>query len=142
MLYRLQVEIFEYLASPQFSTGFCVTHKLATFPTSQYSQFFKRKVEVTMKFETNLSQEPVSTRKKETFVQCYILLYSIFLQKKNGNYCCRMAKFVVSPQNCYHFYSKFSFAIQDFKSTYEDSFGQDCTYPTPITQNCVIGTTI
>ena len=63
-----------------------------------------------MKFETNLSQEPVSTRKKETFVQCYILLYSIFLQK-NGNYCCRMAKFVVSPQNCYHFYSKFSFAI-------------------------------
>ena len=81
MLYRLQVEIFQYLASPQFSTGFCVTHKLATFPTSQYSQFFKRKVEVTMKFETNLSQEPVSTRKKETFVQCYILLYSIFLQK-------------------------------------------------------------
>ena len=37
-----------------------------------------------MKIETNLSQEPVSTRKKETFVQCYILLYSIFLQKKMG----------------------------------------------------------
>ena len=81
MLYRLQVDLFQYIASPPFSTGFCVTHKLATFPTSQYSQFFKRKVEVTMKFETNLSQEPVSTRKKETFVQCYILLYSIFLQK-------------------------------------------------------------
>ena len=95
MLYRLQVEIFQYLASPQFSTEFCVTHKLATFPTSQYSQLFKRKVEVTMKFETNLSQEPVSTRKKETFVQCYILLYSIFLQKKIGNYCSRMEKFVV-----------------------------------------------
>ena len=34
-----------------------------------------------MKFETNLSQEPLSTRKKETFVQSYILLYSIFLKK-------------------------------------------------------------
>ena len=84
MFYRLQMEIFQYLASPQFSTGFCVTHKLATFATSQYSQCFKRKVEVTMKFETNLSQEPLSTRKKETFVQSYILLYSIFLKKKLG----------------------------------------------------------
>ena len=69
MFYRLQVEIFQYLASPQFSTGFCVTHKLATFPTSQYPHSFKRKVELTMKFEANLSQEPVSTREKETFVQ-------------------------------------------------------------------------
>ena len=96
------MEIFTYLASSQFSTGFCVTHKLATFSNSQYPQSFKRKVEVTMNFEANLSQEPVSTRKKETFVQSYILIYSIFL-KKNGNYCCRMAKFVDSTQNCYHF---------------------------------------
>ena len=75
------MEIFPYLASSQFSTGFCVTHKLATFPTSQYPHSFKRKVELTMKFEANLSEEPVSTRKKETFVQSYILLYSIFFKK-------------------------------------------------------------
>ena len=54
MLYRLQVEIFQYLASPQFSTGFCVTHKLATFPTSQYPHSFKRKVELTIKFEAKV----------------------------------------------------------------------------------------
>ena len=100
------MEIFPYLTSSQISTGFCVTHKLATFPTSQYSQSFKRKVEVTMKFETNLTQDPVSTRKKETFVQSYILLYSIFFEKI-GNYCCRVAKFVVSTQNCYHFIQNF-----------------------------------
>ena len=93
-----------------------------------------------MNFEANLSQEPVSTRKKETFVQSYILLYSIFL-KKIGNYCCRMAKFVDSTQNCYQFYSQFSFTIRAFQNTYEDCFEQTCTYPTPITQNCVIGTT-
>ena len=83
MLSRLQLKILPYRQYPQISSNFCVTHKLATFPTSQYPQFFKHKIEVTKKFGTILSQDPVSTRKKEYFVQFYILIYPIFWGKNS-----------------------------------------------------------
>ena len=82
MLSRLQLKNLPCLQYRQISSNLCVTHKLATFPTSQYPQFFKHKIELTKKFGTFLSQDPVSIGKKELFVQYYVSLYPIFLGKK------------------------------------------------------------
>ena len=76
-----------------------------------------------MKFETNLTQDPVSTRKKETFVQSYILLYSIFFEK-NWELLLPCGKICGFHTKLLPFYSKFSFAIQASKSTWEVPLGK------------------
>ena len=117
MLSRLQLKNLPYRQYRQISSNLCVTHKLATFPNSQYPQFFKHKIELTKKFGTFLSQDPVSTPKSWV----------------KGNFCSFLKSFlfaeiVISDKICG------IFSMQAFQNMYEALFHQNCAHWTPITQ--------